>query len=529
MDSARPDRFRENIAAPLHEFKSDYDAMRESHHVRSRSGLPAAGSGADWHIRNETQYFKLIEKARDLCNNAPIVQQSIEKAATNVVGDGFVLCPRTGNKRIDTILYNKWQQWATSADSCDIAGEKTWSEMEELAVIACIRDGDIMSIGTKDGPLQLFESHQCRSPKGSKKKNTVLGIEIDELRKHKKYHLRGEATDPQKTTQQQDSKPYDVRNADGLRVLFHYFVRSRSTATRGVTALAGCFQKLAMYDDLDFAKLVQAQAISCIVVQRIKDQQRTGLPTRTAPLGPVTKESNFDGSVTEIQQMAPGTEIDNRPGEKLEVIAADIPNTNYFEHAKQLLTMFFLSIGLPYVMGMMDASETNFSGWRAAVEEAKKGFKRTQRQLRDKWHTPIYRWKVSQWIEEDEDLREAYAQLGDKIFEHTWRLPRWPYIQPVEDATAKVIRKQNMLSSPRRIHGEDSEDWEEIVDETVEDIAYAIEKAQAKAQQLNKKHAFDPPLHWRELLNLPIPNGMSISVSTGPTSDERKPNAANQS
>jgi hypothetical protein len=84
-------RFDQNIAENLFEFKSDYDAARESNYVRSRSGLAPMGGGADYHVRNEVQYLKLIERARDLCRNASIVGKSIEKAANNVVGDGFVV------------------------------------------------------------------------------------------------------------------------------------------------------------------------------------------------------------------------------------------------------------------------------------------------------------------------------------------------------------------------------------------------------------------------------------------------------
>jgi capsid protein len=418
-------------------------------------------------------------------------------------------------------MYRKWEEWSTDRDKCDIAGEKTWSEMEELAVISCIRDGDLIALGTKSGHLQIIESHQVRNPKGKRgeKPNAkpILGVEINEFRRHDIYHIRPESVDPYRTTQQEPSIPVRVRDESGRRQLFHFFVRDRSTATRGVTALAPCFQKLAMFDDLDFAKLVQAQALSCIVVQRIKEVAKVGMPTRSGnpAFGAVTTEQQGDGTHVSIQQLAPGTDIDQRPGERLEAFSPDVPNTNYFEHAKMLLTMFFISIGLPYVVGMMDATATNFSGWRATVDEAKKGWKRTQRRLRDTWNKPVYEWRVHQLLADDPEVQEAYKKVGDNIFKHTWRMPKWPYIQPVEDATAKILRKQNMLSSPRRIHGDDSEDFEEIVDETVEDHGYAIEKAIVKARELTEKYQLDPPLHWRELLNLPVPQGMQISISAG--------------
>lgn len=516
-------RFDENMAASIFDFKVDYDAMRNSDYVRRRSGLAPNGGGADYHIRNETEYLRLIELSRSLCQNATIIGKSIEKAATNIIGDGFTLCPETGDKDVNDLMFRKWAEWTTNRDLCDIAGEASWSEMEETAVISCIRDGDIIGIGTESGALQMIEAHQCRNPqrnRWNKTQNIVNGVEINEYRKRIRYHIRPESTDPYKTTQQKKSTAYQVRDKNGVRVLFHFFVSDRVTATRGVTGLAPCFQRIAMFDDLDFAKLVQAQALSCIVAQRLRDKTVPAqMPTKMASLGATSQSTQNDGSSVEITQVSPGTSLTPNPGEKIEAFSPDIPNTNYFEHAKMLLTMFFLNIGLPYVMGMMDAAETNFSGWRAAVEEAKKGFKRTQKQLRDKWHKPIYIWRIHWLIASDPEVAAAYEKVGDKIFNHRWRMPRWPYIQPVEDATAKVVRQANMLASPSRIHGEESQDWEEEVDQTINDIAYAIKQAIKKAEEITEEFKLDPPLHWRELLNLPIPNGLKLMVTTAADSN----------
>jgi capsid protein len=219
--------------------RSGYDALSESKYVRSRSGLAPMGGGADYHIRNEILYLNLIEKARDLCMNASIVGKSIEKAGTNVVGDGFTLCPVTGDTGVNTMLFDKWIDWTSKADECDVAGERTWSEMEELAAISAIRDGDIIGLGTEDGGLQLIESHQCRNPRGGgRSKNVVVGVEMNELRKRVKYHIRSEVINPYKSIGSAPSSAYDVRDSQGVRVLFHYFVSERSSATRGVTALA---------------------------------------------------------------------------------------------------------------------------------------------------------------------------------------------------------------------------------------------------------------------------------------------------
>ena len=509
--------------------RADYDAMRDSRHVRKRTGLAPGGGSADYHVRNEQQYLNLIEKARDLERNASIIGTSIEKAAHNVVGDGFVVCPDTGDKKLDADLYDRWTEWTEDESACDITGERTWSEMEIVSVISQIRDGDIIGIGTKDGQLQLVEGHQCRNPRrwesGSNKKNTVLGVQMNEVRKRTKYHIRTDSIDPYKTTQTEKSIAYDVRDGEGMRQLFHYYVSARSSATRGVTALSPCFQKVEMFEDLDFAKLIQAQAVSCFAIIRTREQTKhTGLPTRVTPYGNQTTEVDSDGTSRLLDELSGPMEVRAAPGEKIEGFSADVPNTNYFEHAKMLLSMFFINIGLPYVMGMMDASETNFSGWRAAMEEAKKGFRRNQRSLRDRWHRPIYHWKLAQFAADDSAIRAAQQRLKDSFFRHTWRLPKWPYIQPVEDSAAQAFRMRNGLISPRRLHGELSQDWEEIVAETIADNQFAITRAMEAANAINAQYQPSQPVHWRELMSLPTPDGINLTLPM--QQPQQQPNGA---
>jgi len=76
------------------------------------------------------------------------------------------------------------------------------------------------------------------------------------------------------------------------------------------------------------------------------------------------------------------------------------------------------------------------------------------------------------------------------------------------------VRQVNKRESPRRINGEESQDCEEEVDQTINDISYAIKQAIREADKITAEFNLDPPLHWRELLNLPIPNGLKLMVTT---------------
>jgi hypothetical protein len=160
----------------------------------------------------------------------------------------------------------------------------------------------------------------------------------------------------------------------------------------------------------------------------------------------------------------------------------------------------------------MDGSETNFSGWRGAVDEARKGFVADQLNLVRRLHKPAYEWWLSQLIEEDKELRNWSEKSKVKIYGHNWNLPTWSYIEPVADAEGDATQLRNALTSPRRLHNARGGDWEETADEIVEDNFYAIDKAAKKAGEFNKANPTSPPINWRDLMPLVMPAGQTLAL-----------------
>jgi hypothetical protein len=158
----------------------------------------------------------------------------------------------------------------------------------------------------------------------------------------------------------------------------------------------------------------------------------------------------------------------------------------------------------------MDGSETNFSGWRGAVDEARKGFIADQQNLVRRLHRPAYEWWLSREIENDVGLQNAATRLP--IFAHNWNLPTWSYIEPVADAEGDAVQLRNALTSPRRLHAARGKDWEEISEEIVDDNLYAIANAAAKAAEFNAANPTSPALSWRDLIALPMPEGQTLAL-----------------
>jgi capsid protein len=207
-------------------------------------------------------------------------------------------------------------------------------------------------------------------------------------------------------------------------------------------------------------------------------------------------------------------EVIGQPGEELQGFSPNVPNSEYFQQVKLILQIIGVNFGLPLCLVLMDGSETNFSGWRGAVDEARKGFVADQMNLVRRLNRPAYIWKLSQHLAETTDaaLRKAASKLGDGIFRHNWNLPTWSYIEPVADAQGDAEQLKNALTSPRRLHAARGKDWEEIAEESIADNAFAIQRAQRQAAAVNAEFPNGPQITWRDLIALPMPAGTTMAM-----------------
>lgn len=491
------------IASAFNDIRADYDATRQSRFVRRRTGVAPQGSNEDYHFRSESKYYDLIEQARDMDRNDALVGILADRRVDNIVQSGFTLDPKTGDKKLDLDLWQRWEDFSNDPEQCDIAGESTWKEIERQCCRSESIDGDIVVVGTEDGPFQQFESHTIQT--SSRIENTFLGVTRDQYRKRLQYHIREELNEfASKAT----SVPIDVRNAQGVRQLFHVYNPKRVNATRGVTQLASIFSYSGMLEDVNFAKLVQQQVVSCFAIFRKIVAGSNPLPSVDG-YGDTSMQQTAAG-VRQIEGVSPGMEIIGQPGEELQGFSPNVPNSEYFQQVKLLLQIIGVNFGLPLCLVLMDGSETNFSGWRGAVDEARKGFVADQMNLVRRLNQPAYRWKLSQWIEQDSALRKAAAKLGDKIYAHNWNLPTWSYIEPVADAEGDAKQLRNALTSPRRMHAARGKDWETIAEEIIDDNVYAIERGQTQANELNAR--LGTSLTWRDLIALPMQEGTTMAM-----------------
>lgn len=506
-----------NMREAWAELRNDYAAGTNSRFRPQPTGVSSMGSGADYHYRNESNYLRMIERSRFFDRNNLVVGQGVNRLVANVLQDGFTLDVKTPDDKLNEDLTARWNAEAGDAEASDLEGEKTFFDLERLLLRAAIVDGDVLCLPeAESGAIQHVEGHRLRTPSGTKR-NVVLGILLDELGRRKEYWLTKQDLDPLASLSRvSDIRAYPARDAEGHRQVFHIYEPKRLSQRRGVTAFAPIVDAVGMHDDLQFAHLVKAQVAACFAILEEFDisVKRAG----NTVLGNTSTETLGDGGVRQIEGLGPGMRISGHPGSKLVGFSPNIPNAEFFDHALLILTFIAINLDLPVAVLLLDPSNTNFSGWRGAMDQARIRFRQIQRTFRSQFHTPVYRWKVRRWISEDRPLQKMFETHGEAIFGHEWHLPTWPYIEPNKDASADDLRLSRCLTSRRRIQAERGRDEADVAKEIVADNGELIRLAKKEAEKLNKEFPDDDAkITWQHVLQ---PCGAAAMPITDPNMPE---------
>ncbi len=519
------------LAEQFATMRADYDAAKNTRFKRRRTGmLSATGSAADYHYRTEQWYFGIIEQARELFRNHCLVAQGIRRLVSNILAGGFTLDVRTGDTGMNRELSARWYAWAEDPDECDLQGEQDFHGLEKLTLQQVIVDGDLVTLPTDSGHLQHLEAHRLRSP-AKTVRNVVHGVELDagdQPRRRLAYWIAHEDVEQYYPVPKATEMTRYPARVDGVRQVLHHYMPDRTSQTRGVTCLVAPMETAGMGDDLMFAQLVKAQmAAAAAMIREISETAQpvnwgAGIPGQDA-----STEQRPTGQTRQLGGWQPGMEIFGFPGERIRLEAANVPNAEFFQHAMLILSIVAVNLDLPVQLLMLDATHTNFSGWRGSIDQARQRWLEIQRWLISSFHTPVYLWKVRQWAAEDpvlrrtleeQDWKRRTAAGGIDALGHVWHNPGWPYIEPTQDATGDLIQIRNGLTSPRRAAARRGVDIEDLEDESIEDRIRLISKAQDAADSLNQRHKDRPgwvDLSWRDIAQPPMPEGIQISVASG--------------
>lgn len=520
--------------ANLQQEKQDYRAAQRSTRLRPKPrGIAPMGSSADYHLRKESDHLWIGELGQEFDRNNPVGKRLLDCMEDNVLQDvGFDYVPNTGDKGADTELKAWWNELSSDPHQIDLQGQHDFDQLTRFVLRADFAAGDIFGVFNEDGPIELREFHRCRQPsrtKGTSHANNVLGVEMNEKRQRVRYWFTKESIDPldSAAVRHADLQPvpaFDESDEWRLPNVLHIYDPKRSTQTRGVSAFAPVFDPLGMHDDCQFQQMVRQHISNMLLIVRergagfneefLAQRQRAGVPAETGLVDRL------------VENLYPGSELPGFPGEKLMPWSPNIPNDSWFEHMKMVLRQIGVAWGLPYVLLMLDTSDSTFHGYRGALNEAQKLFRRIQWRMIGDWATPV----VTHYLHRLADEDPAWGRRRDRtksprskfnLFRHTWTRPGWSSVDPLKDATADSMRLANTLTTYTRLAASQDTDWPSMAEEGVKDkellVMFAIEASERICTRLGYKSATPEQLiPWVEkLASMPTADRTQISLQMG--------------
>ena len=465
-------------------------------HYRKTSGLPAMGSNSDWHFRNQSEFLRMMELARSFDRNDPIIGPALNRVVDNVLQNGFHPDPQTGDAQVDELLKERWRAWAGNPVLCDRARRLNFHGIERLVLRSVLVDGDILQLPLQTGELQAVEAHRLRTPNYNKR-DLVHGVLLNKMTGGpEEYWITREDVGIH-TVLKNDDMVQIPAFRDNQPAAFHVYFPRRFSQSRGVTSMAAVVDYVGMNDDANFATMVARKIQSCFA---ILEELPPG--TEVVDAGAHGSEGTTtlaDGSVTTIDDIMPGMRQISQSGGKIQGFSPNVPSQNFMEHSLFILQVISINHDIPLQVLLLDPSKTNFSGWRGALDEARKAFRRIQQDLIARFHGHVWRWKVAQWLD-DESLLQAAAGKMD-IYKHRWNPPAWRYIEPNKDAEAEKDIIANHLNSPRRVFNDRGLDYDEVMQEWVQDRTRLITSSLDAAREINQQYP-EAEVDWREVANL---------------------------
>lgn len=451
--------------------KVEQFGYRAAEIIRKSGRVQPSGGSGDYHARWDLALLRAESQRFDRDNG--LYHGLINRSLDNILGDGFTLQAQTGNTRLNQRAEELWSEWWASPE---IRGLDEGCEVERLVLRHLQVDGDVAALKLSDGNLQLIEAeriaYKATKANGNRVEN---GIELSSVGKPIRFYLAGYDD----AGYVNSSKAAPVNPED----MIYIANRDRISQTRGIPCMVCNFPMLHRINDVCDAEALAWQVLSRLALA-ISRRDAGEMATATSEADPDATEGR--DIATRYHDIGDAVIFHGEPGETVTGIERNLPGADFPESIRMFLRLLGLPLGMPLELVLLDWSNTNYSSARAALLQAYRMFKRWQRKMKVQFYSPIYRWKVAQWVRE--------GSLPDRVttYKHDWIAPPFPWVDPLKEAQAegeRMDRGFGLYGSVLKGQNIDPEDF-------VEARAAEIERAILKANELNGKYP-EAKVDWR--------------------------------
>jgi len=402
----------------------------------------AQGASPDWSLELGFDRRNAVDMARQLERTNSIASSVLDRACEHVIGEGFKLKCKTGDKGWNKAAEEYWDEWCRkSADAC---GMMTFNEMLTVAFRSWLRDGDCGFLLNKDGSMRLVESDEIASPQGGYwKPSDADGVELDNRGRITSFYVF--EYDPKILWPDRRRALPRLMKVPAKDMIF-LARRQRAGQTRGISAFAGATWIFQSADD----------ALESVAVAH----------HMAAAAGWIVEKKNaLPGSPTKPGQikMGPGKIIRLEPGESISQLQPEHPGGTFEVLIHTLTRIGAARFGMSLELVNYDFTDANYSNMRAQSLETAIACRIKQRGLCTHASTQVWGWVLAKAIEAGDLSPRKDAH------KHVWGVSGSPWQDPEVELRSAMGSVDGVLDTRRNILARRGLDFDEVVEELAEE------------------------------------------------------------
>lgn len=447
--------------------RGSFDGARSD---RLYSAWNPASNSADAALYGELGEMR--DRCRDLERNNPIASAVIEGNVRNVVGCGLRpqsridyraagIAPeraRELQKQAEQ-LFRRWIPHADAEERTDFYG------LQRRAQRAKVRDGEAFFVVTEvDRPgrpfqtvLESVEADRVDTPTGIDSPRTREGVVSGSAGQPIAYWINVEhpgdsvfGAGASSASGRRAFRRVRAWNGRGGRRVLHTYRALRPGQTRGYPKLAPAVTSIHDLGEVLEAERVAKRIEACIA----------GFITRD-PLAWDAQNETDPQTGQRVLDFEPGLMEMLLPGEKVEMIDPKRPGSTFEPYLRMMLRTIGAAVELPLEVLLLDFSQTNFAGARAAILESQRAWQCEQRELVERLCQPSFEAVLEEaWNRREFDVPDFYG-MRDVWTAAEWLPDGHRWVDPYKDAAA-VEKSLNagITSHPIEL-ARQGLDWEE--------------------------------------------------------------------
>lgn len=428
-------------------------------------------------------------RSRDISRNDAYVHAGITTRQDSIVGEFYFLNSKPNWKvlELDETWATEFQEEVENKFTLWAEGDQHWPDASRintltsfirLAVGIHAAGGEVLATAEwlRDLPrpfnsaMQMIDPDRLSTPMGAPETSRLRGgVEKNVFGAPQAYHIRmaHPADSTSMTLDQFRWKRVPVRKPWGRPQVLHIHEQLRPDQTRGISEMVAALMEMKM--TRNFRKItLQNAVVNATYAASIESE----LPAETvyAAMGAGNTDKNpiiqyakaFLAAIGQYSGSSKNMQIDGIkiphlfPGTKLQLRPAGTPGGvgTDFEHS--LLRYIAANLGVSYEQLSKDFSKTNYSGFKAGLNETHKFMRSKKRLVADRTANFLYRL----WLEEALNKGEITAMpsgrpegwyyeglMMEALLEGAWIGAGVGMIDELKETQAAILRLNNNLST----------------------------------------------------------------------------------